>query len=134
MSRVLIVEDVAAMKELLSQVVAGIPGLQVSGKAANGFEARLELDRRRPDLMLLDEVLPGESSLDLLAEACGRGVRVILLTGMLETGISKPARLLPPGAFLRLHKPSWDSLSADRARFSEAIHQVLLEIPIAQRG
>ncbi len=128
MRRVLIVEDVEAMRELLVELLDGIPGVEVSGKAGTGPEARLELDRRRPDLVLLDEVLPGESSLDLLGDILRRKIPVILVTGM--SGVGRP---LPLGAILRLRKPSWNTLEADRFRFAEALRKAWAEIPIAQR-
>ena len=117
------------MQELLSEMLVGIPGVEISGKAGTGPEARLELDRRCPDLVLLDEVLPGESSLDLLDFIQSRKIPVILVTGMSE-GIGRP---LPQGASLRLRKPSWNTLGADQVRFADALRKVGAEIPVAQR-
>lgn len=116
--RVLIVDDVDDMRAMLAALVESIPGLSVSGQAANGWDARLELDRRCPDVVLLDEVLPGESSGDLLTEFQARGVPVILVTGVLN-----PTHRVPAGAFGRLAKPSWDTLDADRGRFQEMIQK-----------
>jgi len=65
----LIVEDIAEMGKLLEHVLSGISGLNISGIAQNCAEARLELTRRRPDLVFLDELLPGESSADFLKES-----------------------------------------------------------------
>lgn len=113
---VLIVDDVEDMRALLSALVESIPGLNVTGQAANGWDARLELDRRCPDLVLLDEILPGESSVDLLAEFRDRRVPVILVTGVLGA-----THAMPEGAFGRLAKPTWETLDVDRARYSEMI-------------
>jgi chemotaxis response regulator CheB len=113
---ILIVEDVDVMRQLLADMIAGISGLTVSGVAGNGWEARLELTRRRPDLVLLDEILPGESAADLLAEFHSTGIPVLLLTS-----IEKPTHELPPQAAGRIVKPSFDTLDVDRARFSSAI-------------
>ena len=118
--RILIVDDVEDMRELLRAMVESIPGLQVSGTAGNGWEARLELDRRCPDLILLDEILPGESSLDLLKEFRERGVPV-----MLVTGVQNPTHALPEGAFGRLVKPGWDTLATDQARIQALILSAL---------
>jgi two-component system response regulator CitB len=117
---VLIVEDVDEMLVLLEQVVAGIAGLKVSGRAKNVWEARLELGRRKPDLLLLDEVLPGESSVDLLAEAVDAGVVVLLITG-----VEDPTHPLPAGAAGRITKPDWDRLDADQERIKKAIFAAL---------
>jgi two-component system response regulator CitB len=118
---VLIVEDVDMMRGLLSQVVSGIPGFKVSGAVRNGWDARIELTRRHPDVVLLDEVLPGESSHDLLNEMVQQGISVILVTGLED-----PRHPLPVGALGRLSKPSWDTLSQDQARFGAAFKKFLL--------
>lgn len=118
--RTLIVEDVDSMRELLEQVLRGCSGYSVSGLARNGAEARFELVRRRPELVLLDEVLPGESSLDLLEELKKQGIPVILVTSLADRSAD-----LPPGALSRLFKPTWKSLSADIRRFQAELDQAL---------
>jgi response regulator of citrate/malate metabolism len=116
MLQVLIVEDVDHMRELLKQTLEGIPELEVSGSAGNSVEGRLELTRRRPDLILLDEILPGESGLDWLSELATQGFKVILLTSM--QGRTEP---IPAGALGRIVKPGWKTLEQDRERIRHEI-------------
>jgi response regulator of citrate/malate metabolism len=116
MLQVLIVEDVDHMRELLKQTLEGIPELEVSGSARNSTEGRLELVRRRPDLILLDEILPGESGLDWLIELATQGFQVILLTSM--QGRTEP---IPAGALGRIVKPGWKTLEQDRDRLRSEI-------------
>lgn len=118
--RVLIIEDVDAMRALLEWVLKDEPGIEISGLARNGAEARLELGRHKPDLVLLDEILPGESSLDLLELIKAQDIPVLLITGM-----ERAAHPLPPGALGRLEKPDWDTLNKDQARFRTAILQAV---------
>jgi two-component system chemotaxis response regulator CheB len=118
--QVLIVEDVDTMRELLVHVVGGIPGLEISGVAKNGWEARLELSRRKPDIVLLDEILPGETSGDLVAEFQAAGVSILMLTSL-----EKPTHPLPHGAAGRITKPGWESIEADRARIGKSIFSVV---------
>ena len=98
--RVLIVEDVAEMRELLRAALGTMKELKVSGVAANCAEARFEIERRRPSVVLLDEILPGESSLDLLAD-----LKAALIPVVLMTGVSDRAAPLPEGASSRVRKP-----------------------------
>ncbi len=116
---VLIVEDVESMRELMKLAIEEIEGLSVSGLAQNGTEARFELTRRFPDLVLLDEVLPGESSLDLLSELKNLSIPVILLTGLEDRNEE-----LPPGALDRLVKPTWKTLARDRERIAAVLKGV----------
>jgi DNA-binding NarL/FixJ family response regulator len=116
---ILVIEDVDAMRELVRQVLDGVPGLRVSGVAANGWEARLELSKRRPALILMDEILPGESSIDLLEEFALQGLPVLLMTGM-----ENPAHPIPAKACGRVRKPEWDTITADRLRLKYEIETV----------
>ncbi len=106
--RVLIVEDVAEMRELLRECLKGTAGLEVSAACANTWEARLELERRKPDVILLDEVLPGESSQDFAAEAGKLGVRVLWISEL-------------SGREGCLRKPSWKTLRKDRTDLIAAV-------------
>lgn len=123
MIRVLVVEDVSEMRELIAQVLSELPDVQISGKAANLWQARIEVSRRRPDLVLLDEVLPGESALDWLPELNELGIPVLLITSLEDRGGP-----VPVGAAGRITKPGWRSMEADRVRIGGAIRQA------AQRG
>ncbi len=102
--RVLIVEDVTEMAALLGCMVESISGAHVCAHAANLWEARLEVSRNRPDLVLLDEVLPGESGLDFLPELVELGIPAVLISGVQET-VSARGASLPRGALGRLKKP-----------------------------
>jgi response regulator of citrate/malate metabolism len=115
---VLIVEDVDEMLRLLELTVSAIPGLKVTGTCRNTWEARLELTRRMPAIVLLDEILPGESGLDLLKELVSLNLTVVLLTGS-EQQRTQP---LPTGAVARLIKPGWgDDLEEEQKRFAEQL-------------
>lgn len=125
--RILVIEDVDSMRELLEHMVRGLGEAggryQFSGAASNGAEARFELGRRRPDLVLMDEVLPGESSLDLLEEFKAEGIPVVLLTSMKER--TAEAVPIPEGALGRIFKPEWRTLVADTKRISQELDQLL---------
>jgi two-component system phosphate regulon response regulator OmpR len=117
--RILVIEDVAEMAELLREVLQGIPGVTHCALAAHGWDARLEISRRRPDLVLLDEILPGESSTDLLKEFNAEGIPVFLITG-----VSEPTHAIPEGVLGRLGKPAWRTLEKDRARIAQNLAQL----------
>lgn len=118
MISLLIVEDVDEMRALLEQVFQNLEGFQLTGLAKNSFEARFEVSRRRPDLVLLDEILMGQSSLDLVSEFDSLGVRVILITSL-----ENPSDLIPAPALGRLQKPSWETLVEDRLRLKTFIFE-----------
>lgn len=119
MKRVLIVEDVLEVRAMLSELVSRVEGVGSIASVPNGFEARIELERRKPDVVLLDELLPGESSLDLLRELQARQIAVILMTG--SSGAERP---LPEGARSRWLKPGWESFEAGRIELAAAIRRI----------
>lgn len=113
---VLVVEDVDPMRELLKEALGRADGIRLSGAVRNTWEARREVLRRRPDLVLLDEVLPGESSVDFLQELVADGMAVVMMTGMDEREGE-----IPEGALARVFKPGWDTLEADSRRLRNAL-------------
>ncbi|MCC7440815.1 MAG: response regulator [Bdellovibrionales bacterium] len=104
---ILIVEDIESMREALEHLLSvgppegGPSPVKRVLRARNTWEARGEIRRHRPDLVLLDEVLPGESSVDLLEELREEGIPVILLTSLEERDHPVPlgalGRVLKPG-------------------------------------
>lgn len=118
--KILIVEDMPSMQNLLQQIFEKTSRMKVTRIVKNSTEARLELTRRRPDLVLLDEVLPGESSFDLLQDLYSEQLPVILMTA-----IENDQHHLPSQALGRVQKPSWKSdekfLAQEALQFEERL-------------
>ncbi len=127
-SLILIVEDVAEMQSLLQEMFKGLSDFPSPLLAKNTLEARVEILRRRPDLVLLDEVLPCESSLELLDEILAQKIPVFLITGFENTPEHPQRKELPPGVLGRLFKPTWKTLVRDRERFREALMSYFLAV------
>ena len=89
MSRILIIDDDVHIGNMLEELLAR-EGYQVS-RAYSGTEALLALSAVRPDLILLDLMLPGLSGEEVLPRL--RGVPVIVLSAKADTD-SKVALLL----------------------------------------
>ena len=70
MIRTLVVDDDYRVADLHCAYVERVAGFAVAGRAQTGAEAIAQVDRLRPDLMLLDFYLPDLSGLDVL-----RGLR-----------------------------------------------------------
>ena len=102
--QVLIVEDIDAMRLFLEELLSPVPGLQISGTAANGWEAQLAVSRHRPDIVLLDEVLPdGDGSVALSEFHVLSGLPVIIITGTGDDATREAC--LGSGAVGYLEKP-----------------------------
>jgi DNA-binding NarL/FixJ family response regulator len=64
--RIFIVEDHPVFREGLAQVLNGEPDLSVCGMAGDVPEALKEIPRLKPQLVLVDIGLPGQSGLELI--------------------------------------------------------------------
>ena len=63
---ILIVDDNAQLRTLMREIVADEPDLHVMGEAADGAEAMQLVEELRPDIVLLDLVMPQVSGLEVL--------------------------------------------------------------------
>jgi response regulator of citrate/malate metabolism len=79
---VLIVDDDFMVAKVHAGFVAALEGFEVVGTAATGAQALAEIERLRPDLVLLDVYLPDMTGLEILRRlrAGGSGVDVIVIS------------------------------------------------------
>jgi DNA-binding NarL/FixJ family response regulator len=62
--RVLVVDDHAAVRQMICSLLSQEPALHVIGQTADGKEAVEKADELRPDLVLLDIGLPGITGIE----------------------------------------------------------------------
>jgi two-component system, NarL family, response regulator DevR len=76
------------VREGLAAVLSAEPDFTVVGQAESAERALIEVDRLRPDVVLLDIRLPGMSGTEACAELVKRqpNARVIVLTSFASTG------------------------------------------------
>jgi response regulator of citrate/malate metabolism len=117
--RVLVVEDDRVVANLHRRFVSRVRGFEVIGVAGTAAQAELAVRTLRPDLILLDIGLPGQSGLDLLRRlrAAGDAVEVIAVTAATATGAVRAAVQL--GAVDYVVKP----FDLDRLRKSLGLFQ-----------
>jgi len=80
--RILSVEDHPIFRDGLDTIISAQPDMLLVGQAANAVEAAAEFRRHRPDVTLMDLVLPGINGTDALVAIRGEfpRARVIMLT------------------------------------------------------
>jgi DNA-binding NarL/FixJ family response regulator len=124
MIRLLIVDDHAIVREGLRTLLAEEPGLEIVGEAADGQAALAEAERLKPDVILLDLVMPGLGGLDVIPRILARQpeCRLLVLTSFAED--QNVLAAMQAGAAGYLLK---DVLRADLVR---AIRQAAQGIPV----
>jgi DNA-binding NarL/FixJ family response regulator len=82
MNTVAIVEDNAVMRETFRQWIDAAPGFRCVFACATAEEALAEIPRLKPDVVLMDVHLPGESGIACTAQLKEKlpGVQVIIVT------------------------------------------------------
>ncbi len=92
---VLIVDDDADIRGLLRATIdlAGV-GLQVVGEAIDGFDGLTKWRDKRPDVVVLDHLMPGKTGLetaaDILAEEPAQ--LIVLFTAYLDAELMEEAK------------------------------------------
>lgn len=81
--RVLVVDDHAIVRKGICALLATEPGIEVVGEAQNGQEAIVLAAALRPDVVLMDLVMPGIDGLEAIRHISARQPRVpiLVLTG-----------------------------------------------------
>lgn len=99
---VAIADDHLMVRDALSAYLAGVPGLQVVGQAANGQEALQLLATRKVDVLLLDLAMPVLDGLDALRLMRGvsPGTKVLVLTAHPSERYEERARDAGASAYL----------------------------------
>lgn len=99
MIRVLIADDSAFMRKVLSDLFDGQPDFEVVGTAMNGADAISKVKQFKPDLLTMDVNMPVMDGLDALAaimEDCP--VPVVMLSSLTQQGTDATIRALSLGA------------------------------------
>ena len=97
--RVLVVDDSAFMRRLISEIVESRPEFLVVGTARDGSDALAKVRALRPDIVTLDIEMPGMDGLDALASIMTEFPRPVV---MLSAAGSERGQLLKPFAALEL--------------------------------
>lgn len=111
--RVLIVDDSAAARHALSDLLSEDPGIAVTGTANDPFEAAEHMRNGLPDVILLDLELPRMDGLTFLTKIMRQHpLPVIICSSHTEAGSKAALRALEIGACEVIGKPKLSSREA----------------------
>lgn len=116
--RVLIVDDHVVVREGTELLLADFEHIKVVGKASNGDEALAKISDLRPDVVLLDLLMPGPEPVDVIRSALATqsDVRMLVVTASTEQDAVLEA--------IRAGAMGYLSKNADRQDYLRAIERL----------
>lgn len=105
-ARVLVVDDSATMRGLITAVLNSDPDVSVIGQAGDAMEARAAIKQLNPDVVTLDIEMPNMNGLEFLEKIMRlRPMPVIMVSTMTHRGAEATLAALEIGAFDCVGKP-----------------------------
>ena len=124
--RVLVVDDSAVMRAVLTEIINQAPDMEVVGTAPDAAVARQKVKETSPDVLTLDVEMPNMNGLEFLDKVMRlRPMPVIMISSQTAQGSETTLQALELGARVRLvkrpknMKTALDQLASDGfARFA----------------
>lgn len=130
-SKVLIVDDSALMRQLLTQILGSDPELEVVGTAGDPFVARDKIKALNPDVLTLDIEMPRMDGLTFLEKLMrGHPMPVIMISSLTSKGADTTLRALGLGAIDYVSKPKVDVSNGT----IEQAEEILAKVKAAARA
>ena len=131
--RVLVIDDSALVRKLLSAMLASDPGIEVVGTAPDPLVARDRIKQLDPDVLTLDVEMPRMDGLTFLENLMRlRPMPVVMVSSLTERGADVTLRALELGAVDFFTKPGSDlagSLEASAAEVCAKVKAAALARP-----
>jgi len=107
-SKILVVDDTAVYRRILSDVVGELDNAELAGTAPNGNIALKKVEALQPDLVLLDLEMPELDGLETLKIIRRKWpeIGVIVISGVNSAGADKTIKALQAGALDFIPKPT----------------------------
>ena len=127
--RVLVVDDSATMRSLITAALNRDPEIEVVGGAGDPFEARGMIKALNPDVVTLDIEMPNMNGIEFLEKIMRlRPMPVVMVSTLTQAGAEMTLRALELGAVDCVGKP------ADATGTQEALSEIVAKVKIAARA
>ncbi len=129
--RVLVVDDSALVRKLMSAMLACDPAIEVVGTAADPLIAREKIKQLNPDVLTLDVEMPRMDGITFLENLMRlRPMPVVMVSSLTVEGAEVTLRALEMGAVDFFAKPDHDLAT----RFGESAQEICEKVKLAARA
>lgn len=125
--RVLVVDDSAFARKVLREVLSKAPGLEVVDIARDGLDALEKIAEHRPDVVVLDLVMPNLDGIGVLQALPATGAPAVVAVSISDAQSELGRKALAYGAIDVVLKPT--SLATDR--LYELSHELVRRVMAA---
>ncbi len=133
--RVLIVDDSALVRQMLTSILSSDRGIEVVGVAADPFVAREKIKALNPDVLTLDVEMPRMDGLAFLEKVMSlRPMPVLMVSSLTQKGADATFRALELGAVDYVAKPRVDLTGGLEDQAQELIGKVKAATRARVRG
>ncbi|NRP87691.1 Chemotaxis response regulator protein-glutamate methylesterase of group 3 operon [Ensifer adhaerens] len=123
--RVLIVDDSASVRQVMTQVLSADPDIEIMGVAADPFVAAKKIQEEIPDVITLDVEMPRMDGITFLRKLMAqRPIPVVMCSSLTEAGSETLMQALEAGAVDVILKPkiaAADHLAETAAMIRETV-------------
>ncbi|KRA66104.1 chemotaxis protein [Caulobacter sp. Root655] len=127
--RVLVVDDSATMRGLITAALNRDPDIEVVGAAGDPFEARGMIKALNPDVVTLDIEMPNMNGIEFLEKIMRlRPMPVVMVSSLTQAGAEMTLRALELGAVDCVAKPTIATNTAD------TLNEVAVKVKAAARA
>ncbi|MBN9117978.1 MAG: chemotaxis response regulator protein-glutamate methylesterase [Planctomycetes bacterium] len=124
-TKVLVVDDSALMRQLLTDILRADPQLEVVGAAGDPYAAWDKLKQTAPDVLTLDVEMPRMDGLTFLDKLmANRPMPVVMVSSLTERNCDTTFRALELGAVDFVTKPKLDITTGTLAMAEELVEKV----------
>lgn len=124
-TRILIVDDSAAVRRALSDIISAEPDLEVMATAADAYVAAERIRQEIPDVILLDIEMPRMDGLTFMRKIMAqRPIPVVICSSLTEAGSDTTMKVLEAGAVDIVSKPRMNTaefLQESRMRICDVL-------------
>jgi two-component system chemotaxis response regulator CheB len=129
--RVLIVDDSAVMRQLLTEILSSDRDIEVVGAAPDPFVARDKIKALNPDVLTLDVEMPRMDGLEFLRNLMRlRPMPVVMCSSLTQQGANVTLDALGLGAIDFVSKPAIDAVHG----LKEAAQEIIAKVKVAAQA